>query len=114
LSSERVGQFDIIFQSTVFTSILDVDFRRKMANSMMRLLKENGVVLWYDFIYDNPSNPDVKGVGIQELKMLFPELKWQIKRVTLAPPIGRRVKGAYPILNAFPFLRTHIVALGTK
>lgn len=114
LSKEQIGQFDIIFQSTVFTSILEASFRKKLANNMMHLLKENGVILWYDFVYDNPSNPDVKGVSVRELKALFPGLHWEIKRVTLAPPIGRRVKGAYAVFNAFPFLRTHIVALGRK
>lgn len=112
LKPEMIGKCDVIFQSTVFTSILDKTFREKLAQTMMSLLSERGIILWYDFIFDNPSNPDVKKVTVEELRVLFPQVRWQVKKVTLAPPLGRRVGRMYPMLNAFPFLRTHIVAVG--
>lgn len=104
--------FDVVFQSTVFTSILDFDFKKLLAQKMWDMTKENGLVLWYDFKYDNPSNKDVKGVGRDEIKKLFPNSKKIVfHNVTLAPPIGRRVGKLYNFFNIlFPFLRTHIVA----
>ena len=66
-------------------------------------------MLWYDFTYDNPSNPDVRGVPLRRVKQLFPagRIKW--KRVTLAPPLARRVVRIHPslyaICNAVPFFR---------
>lgn len=109
-------QFDIVFQSTVFTSILDKTLKQQIANKMLELVKPNGIILWYDFIYDNPSNKDVKGVSKQEIRQLFAKAsKITIKKVTLAPPIGRRVWKLYGLLNGlFPFLRSHVVAVIEK
>jgi SAM-dependent methyltransferase len=102
--------FDIVFQSTVFTSVLSDAFKQKLAAKMWQLTRPGGLVLWYDFIYDNPSNKDVKGVPVKEVKQLFSEAKSiSVYPVTLAPPIGRRVGGLYHLFNALPFLRSHVV-----
>ncbi len=109
------NNFDIIFQSTVFTSILDEAFREKLANKMWSLLKMKGIILWYDFIYNNPKNPDVKKVSKKDLMKLFPKEDLIFsKKVTLAPPIGRRVGKAYQIFNLFSFLRSHLIAVFKK
>ncbi len=114
LDSSLMHQFDVVFQSTVFTSILDDSFKLKLASVMTQLMKPEGVLLWYDFIYNNPGNRDVRGVGAEEVRMLFPELNIYFSKITLAPPIGRRVGNFYPFFNLFPFLRTHIVGFGKK
>jgi hypothetical protein len=49
---------DIVLVSTVFTSILDESFRAQLAKKIWSLVRSGGAVLWYDFIYNNPSNPD--------------------------------------------------------
>lgn len=107
------GSFDIVFQSTVFTSILDTNFQHKLADKMWYLTKIGGGVLWYDFVYDNPTNPDVCGVPLRRVKELFPEAKIDYWRLTLAPPISRLVtkshSSLYSLFNLFPFLRTHIL-----
>jgi 2-polyprenyl-3-methyl-5-hydroxy-6-metoxy-1,4-benzoquinol methylase len=111
LEIDGSNKFDIIFQSTVFTSILDQDFKERLARKMMSMLNADGIILWYDFIYNNPSNSDVRGVPVKEVLELFPSAKKvEIRKVTLAPPIGRRVGKLYPVFNKFTFLRTHIVA----
>jgi SAM-dependent methyltransferase len=105
--------FDIVYQSTVFTSLLDADFRRDLASCLWRWVKPGGGVLWYDFIYDNPVNPDVKGVPIRQVRSLFPEGDITVRRVTLAPPISRCVSRlhpfAYHLFNIVPLLRTHVL-----
>lgn len=105
--------FDIVLQSTVFTSLLDVSFQHKLANKMWELTKPGGGVIWYDFIYNNPSNPDVRGVSIKQIKKLFPLGRIKTWKVTLAPPISRRVTRLHPVLynafNLFPLLRTHVL-----
>ncbi len=104
------GAFDIVLQSTVFTSILDKAFKMKLARNVWSVVRPGGIVLWYDFIYDNPANPDVKGIGRKEIAGLFREAAdIRFHKVTLAPPIGRRIGRLYPFLN-FPFLRTHLIA----
>jgi SAM-dependent methyltransferase len=106
------NKFDITFQSTVFTSILDVDFKKKLAGKLWNMTKTNGMVLWYDFAFDNPKNKSVKGITKQEIKQLFHQSSnIEFYKVTLAPPIGRRFQKLYSFLNTFSFLRTHIIAV---
>jgi len=78
--------FDIVYQSTVFTSILDEGFQQKLADRMWALTKPGGGVLWYDFIYNNPRNPDVRGVPLRRIRELFPHGKIHPWKITLAPP----------------------------
>lgn len=107
-------KFDIIFQSTVFTSILNQLDREKLAEKMLDLLNPTGIILWYDFIYNNPKNRDVRKVDVKELKILFTKSsKIYFKKVTLAPPIGRKVKRFYKIFN-ISILRSHILAIIKK
>jgi len=105
--------FDVVFQSTVFTSILDSNFQAKLASKMWALIKPGGGILWYDFTFNNPRNPDVKGVPVKRVQALFPEGQIKVWRVTLAPPISRRVSSVHPslytVFNVFPFLRTHVL-----
>ncbi len=110
------GSFDIVFQSLVFTSILDADFKKKLAAKMWGMLKPGGIILWYDFKFNNPANKDVKGVDKAEMKQLF-SFADQINffNVTLAPLVGRRVGNMYEFVNSFfPFLRTHLIAVIKK
>lgn len=80
---------------------------------MWDLVKPGGGVLWYDFIYDNPKNPDVKGVPVSQISELFPRGKLTVWHITLAPPIARRVTKIHPclysILNIIPLFRTHVL-----
>ncbi|MDZ8184580.1 MAG: class I SAM-dependent methyltransferase [Nostoc sp. ChiSLP02] len=112
------NSFDIVFQSTVFTSILDKNFQQKLANRMWSLVKPGGGVLWYDFIFDNPKNPDVKGVSKKQIRQLFPEGNIKTWQLSLAPPISRRVTKIHPnlysVFNLLPFLRTHVLCWITK
>lgn len=105
--------FDIVYQSTVFSSILDDDMQVALAKKMWSLVKPGGGIIWYDFAYNNPHNPDVRGVPIGRIKELFPFAKSQFYRVTLAPPIARRLvqlsPHLYALFNFFPFLRTHVL-----
>jgi len=105
------GPFDVVYQSTVFTSILDDGFQQKLADRIWMLVNPGGGVLWYDFVYNNPRNPDVRGVPLNRIRALFPEGKIHHWKLTLAPPISRRVTRLHPVMyavfNLFPFLRTH-------
>ncbi len=106
------NKFDIAFQSTVFTSILDTAFKKKLADKMWDMTKPGGIILWYDFTFDNPNNKSVKGIKKDEIKRLFNRsTKIEFAKVTLAPPIGRRFQNLYGFLNLFSFLRTHIIAV---
>ncbi len=106
------NQFDVVHQSTVFSSILDDAFQQRLAERMWSLAKPGGGILWYDFVYDNPRNPDVRGVTLGRIRELFPEGRITSRRVTLAPPIARRIASLGPLVydavNLLPMLRTHM------
>jgi len=45
--------------------------------------------LWYDFHMNNPRNPDARGIGRKEVRMLFRNCPISLGRITLAPPVSR-------------------------
>jgi ubiquinone/menaquinone biosynthesis C-methylase UbiE len=110
--------FDLVLQSTVFTSILDRSLRHAVAAEMLRVLKPNGFIIWYDFHWNNPRNPDVRGIRAREIHELFSGCQVCMHRVTLAPPIGRVVGRhsplLYMLLSRTKILCTHYLALIKK
>ena len=104
----------VVLQSTVFSSLLDDAFQQRLADAMWRWVAPGGGVLWYDFTFDNPRNTHVRGVPVARIRKLFPHGRLQFQRVTLAPPLARRVArvhpGLYTLCNALPLLRTHVLA----
>lgn len=110
--------FRFVISSTVFTSVLDRDVRAVIANEIVRVLAPGGALLWYDFAFDNPQNPHVRGIGRREIRKLFPPLAGNIRSVTLAPPLARlivpRSWTLATLLEAIPFLRTHLLAVLIK
>ena len=109
---------DMVFVSTVFSSLLDDAFQQALADAMWGWAKPGGGVLWYDFTVDNPRNRDVRGVPLARVRALFPHGRVQAQRVTLAPPLARAVTrvhpGLYTLFNALPMLRTHVLAWVAK
>jgi len=107
------GTFDVVMQSTVFTSLLDCTYQKRLADRMWDLIRPGGGVLWFDFIYNNPRNPDVRGVPLSRVRQLFPAGRVEHRRLGLAPPIARRVTAVRPALyeavNLVPALRTHVL-----
>jgi SAM-dependent methyltransferase len=105
--------FDVVLQSAVFTSILGSEFQNALAARMWTWVKPGGGVLWYDFVYNNPRNPDVAGVPLRRVRELFPQGRLRYWRLTVAPPLARMLVRVHPALynaaNCFPFLRTHVL-----
>jgi SAM-dependent methyltransferase len=105
---------DIVYQATVFSSLLDDRFQQRLADAMWRCVRPGGGELWYDFTVNNPTNADVRGVPVSRIRQLFPGTEMRIRRVTLAPPLARIVTRVHPLLyelcNACVGLRTHVLA----
>jgi SAM-dependent methyltransferase len=102
------ASFDLVLQSVCFSSILDDSLLASVADRAWKLLRPGGAFLSYDFVVNNPRNPNVRGISVGRLRSLFPESQFTARRVTLAPPIARAIwSGCYPLLSAVPFLRTH-------
>jgi SAM-dependent methyltransferase len=105
---------DVVFQATVFSSLLNEEYQRQLADVMWTWVRPGGGILWYDFVYDNPRNPDVRGVSVARIRELFPEAKASVERLTLAPPLARIATRIHPslytLMNTLPLLRTHALA----
>jgi len=110
--------FDLVVQFTVFTSVLDSLTKQQMASEMLRVVKDDGFILWYDFHVNNPWNPDVRGVKRREISQLFPDCRIQLQRITLVPPLVRLLAPyswlACYVLGKIPWLCTHYIGLISK
>jgi ubiquinone/menaquinone biosynthesis C-methylase UbiE len=114
----RDEMFDLVLQSAVFTSILDPDLKRRVAAEMMRVVKPEGLILWYDYHVNNPWNNDVRGVKRREIHRLFPDCRIELRRITLAPPLARWIAPrswllAY-LLERIPLLCSHYIGIIRK
>jgi len=85
---------------------------------MIRVVKRDGLILWYDYHANNPWNPDVRGVRKQEIQRLFPGCNIELQRVTLVPPlvrlIGRYSWLACHLLGSIPWFCTHYLGVIRK
>jgi SAM-dependent methyltransferase len=90
--------FDIVCQFTVFTSVLDRGLQTRIASEMLRVQRDNGLILWYDFCVNNPWNPDVKAVTKRQMRSLFAGSRLDLRRITLAPPLARPIGRLSPLL----------------
>lgn len=102
--------FNIITQFVCFTSILDEVMKKNIANKMLRMLKDDGIILWYDFKYNNPKNSDVQGIKKEEIKKLFPNCEYDFNLITLAPPLVRKLA---PLSWLLCYLMTGLKVLNT-
>lgn len=110
--------FDIVLQSMVFTSVLDEEVRQQMAHEMLRVMKKDGLIIWYDFFFANPWNPDVRAVRKAEIKQLFPRCLVELERVSLILPVVKRLAplswwGCY-LLSKLRFFNTFYLGVIKK
>ena len=107
--------FDLVVQFTAFSSMPSERMRRGCAAEMLRLLKPDGRILWYDFRVRDPRNARVTPMNAGAVHALFPRCRIDFRSVTLAPPISRLLAPHSEIscllLEKIPALRTHLRAL---
>lgn len=107
------ADFDVVIASTLFSSLPTTELEQAAAAEVARVLKPKGWLIWYDLRYGNPGNAAVHGLSRRHVAVLF--LGWQadLHATTLLPPIARRLGIAtaflYPVLEAVPPLRSHLI-----
>jgi len=103
--------FDLACQFTAFSSVLDFPMKQAMAAEMLRVLRPGGAVLWYDLRVNNPRNPAVRAIPLEEIAALFPGCTIRSERQTLAPPLARAIvphsEAIAALLERIPVLRSH-------
>ena len=112
------ASFDLILQFLLFTSVLSDAARSRIAMEISRVLSPGGHFLWYDFAYNNQTNPDVRGIRLSEIWQLFSGFTIEARRVTVAPPfgpfgraLGRLGPSAYYLASQLRLLSTHYFCL---
>lgn len=111
--------FDLLWLSTVMSSILDPAMRRAVAAECLRVLRPGGSIVWYDLRVANPENRDVSPVSRRALADLFPSTRLHLKSISLAPPVARRLPRRghavlYDALASIGLLHTHTLGLIQK
>lgn len=109
--------YDCIILSTVLSSILDLKFQKEVIEKAYKLLTKNGIILLYDFIFNNPWNPDVKGINLKYIKSICPWSAYNFSKVTLCPPLARKLCH-FPyflkLLTSIKLMNTHIIGFLRK
>ena len=109
------ASFDLVIQATVFSSILDSSLKQRISREMLRVLKADGAILWFDFFLNNPRNRDVRGIGRKEIRNLFPNCHLSLHRANPAPPLLRLLAPKSwllcEVLARLAFLDTHYLGL---
>jgi len=108
------GVFDLVTQFSVFGSLPEAETRSKLAQEMLRVLKPDGRILWYDTGRSLLIRPR-GGLGRKEIRALFPKCTFEFLDATLAPELARRVAprswaGAFA-LEGLPFTKTGLAAV---
>jgi ubiquinone/menaquinone biosynthesis C-methylase UbiE len=100
--------FDVVLQFTVFSSILDLATRRKAAAEMIRVVKPDGLIIWYDFFVRKPGNHAVRAITSSEIHRLFPRCHIDLRRISLAPPLTRML-APYSWLTCYLLERSRLL-----
>jgi SAM-dependent methyltransferase len=113
----RDACMDLVFQSTVISSVLDHRLRAAIYAEAARVLKQGGAFVSYDTRYPNPWNPHTRPVRLAELRSAFPGWHLRSRSLTLLPPLVRRLIRVPALCRAaerFPPLRSHLLACALK
>ena len=112
------ASFELVSQFLLFTSVLSAAVKQQIAGEIDRVLVPGGRLLWYDFAFNNPRNPNVRGIRLAEVRGLFPGFRIASRKITLAPPLGRAIgrwgPAVYHLVSKVRPLCTHHLCLLEK
>ncbi len=111
----RDGQFDLVHQAVMASSVPSWLARRAIAREMVRVTRPGGLLVWYDVRYPNPLNRRIRPISRRDLQDWFGNSQSWIRSITLIPPLARWLAPLSlklcRLLEALPFLRSHLLAV---
>ena len=114
----RAGAFDLVYQSTVLSSVLDKDRRKDICAEVLRVLAHNGLFVSYDTRYPNPWNRNTHPLRAREMRAAFSGCQVKARSVTPVPQLMRLVgslsRAIVRVIDTVPLLRSHLLAVVRK
>ncbi len=114
----RDGSFEIVYQSTMLSSVLDRERRRQILLEVGRVLAADGLFLSYDTRYPNPWNRNTSPLSSSELRSAFHGWRVSVRSTTPIPQLARLVgalgRAAWVAIEKVPPLRSHLLAIARK
>ena len=117
------GEFDLVFESTMFATLSDDNVSSKIAGEMLRVCRPGGYILLVDWWTQKLGDASYKALTRSRLAALF-KLGDETKLLgvyhgALVPPVGRFLStyfpaAYFPIARLFPFLVGQIAYLLQK
>ena len=112
------ASLDLVYQSTMLSSVLDPARRSSILGEAARVLKPGGWFMSYDTRYPNPWNPHTRPLRPVEFRSAFPGWKLSQWSLTGIPQLLRLVAPwslrACHAIETIPILRSHLLVLARK
>ena len=114
----RDGSFDVVYQSTMLSSVLDRDRRTRILHEVRRVLAPRGIFMSYDTRYPNPWNRNTRPVSSTEIGAAFPGYRIRVHSTTPIPQLIRLFRflprAAWRAIERIPPLRSHLLVVVRK
>jgi ubiquinone/menaquinone biosynthesis C-methylase UbiE len=111
-------RFDLVYQSTMLSSVPDPAHRARIFREVDRVLASGGAFLSYDTRYPNPWNPHTRPIRAAELRGAFRGWVVKVWSTTVIPQMLRALAPlsltVCRFLERVPVLRSHLLILARK
>nr|WP_315023593.1 class I SAM-dependent methyltransferase [uncultured Aminipila sp.] len=119
--------FDIVFQCVAFSSIIDRNIIKNICSEMIRVLNNDGIIIWIDFgIKDQKKYYKgiqyLQSIELEEIVSFFPNCNMQFENKLYLKPLFWKLcnhknkynKFLYNIFSSFNFCKSHYVIVLKK
>lgn len=114
----RDEAFDVVYQSTMISSVLDASRRVAILEEAGRVLRPGGAFISYDMRYPNPWNKHTRPLRLSELRRIFTGWALRASSLTGIPqiirPMSRVSLPLCRLIEAVPVFRSHLLAIARK
>jgi len=114
----RDGSFDVVYQSTVLSSVLDRHRKTRILHEVRRVLAPRGLFVSYDTRYPNPWNRNTRPVSSAEIRAAFPGDRVRVSSTTPIPQLIRLLRflphAVWRAIERIPPLRSHLLVVVRK